>query len=177
MKPTLKKAWGHLKTINRHRHLVIRHCRKAGIFWQGLFHDLSKYTPTEFFAGIRYYSDGKKSPNEAQRLEFGYSLAWLHHKGRNLHHFEYWNDYNPSEGKVLPVPMPKNWMKELLCDRLAASKIYRGKNYTQAHPLDYFLKGKSRRFIAKETSDIIEYFLTVLAEQGEEQFFKELKKL
>ena len=83
--------WGHLSTITRHRHAVIRHCRKAGIFWQGLRHDLSKYSPTEFWQGVRYYEDGKRSPNEAEREAYGYSLAWMHHRGHNRHHFEYWS--------------------------------------------------------------------------------------
>ena len=43
-----QKFWGHLSTITRHRHKVIAHCARAGILWQGLRHDLSKYSPTEF---------------------------------------------------------------------------------------------------------------------------------
>ena len=76
--------WGHFCTITRHRHTVMRHCRRAGIFWQGLRHDLSKYSPTEFWQGVRYYQDGKRSPNEAEREALGYSLAWMHHKGRTV---------------------------------------------------------------------------------------------
>ena len=175
MKPSLKKAYFHLITITRHRHLVIKHCNKAGILWQGLFHDLSKYSPKEFLAGATYYTDGTKSPNEKEREIFGYSPAWLHHKGRNRHHFEYWTDYSKEAGKVIPVPMPKRFLKELLCDRVAASKIYQGKNYNDQHPLSYFLRGKDRRSINPETSQIIETFLTILSEQGEDAFFEELK--
>ena len=78
---------GHFRTITKHRHKVIKHCFKAGIGLQGLRHDLSKYSPTEFFNGVKYY-DGTRSPNELERLDRGYSKAWLHHKGRNKHHFE-----------------------------------------------------------------------------------------
>ena len=84
--------WGHFCTITRHRHTVMRHCRRAGIFWQGLRHDLSKYSPTEFWQGVRYYQDGKRSPNEAEREALGYSLAWMHHKGRNRHAVASWSD-------------------------------------------------------------------------------------
>ena len=83
----------HFVTITKHRHLVIKHCFKAGVFWQGLRHDLSKYSFTEFIPGMKYYA-GTHSPNETERAKFGYSLAWIHHKGRNKHHFEYWTDYN-----------------------------------------------------------------------------------
>ena len=86
---SLKGFFGHLRTINRHRHKVIAHCAKAGILWQGLRHDLSKYSPTEFIPGVKYFQ-GTRSPNEAERELNGYSLAWMHHKGRNRHHFEYW---------------------------------------------------------------------------------------
>lgn len=165
---------GHFKTITKHRHMVIRHCFKAGILWRGLLHDLSKYTPAEFCAGARFYK-GTRSPNEAEREEYGYSAAWLHHKGRNRHHFEYWTDYNPTTKCVGPVKMPIVFVKEMFCDRVAASKIYQGKNYTEGHPLEYFLRGKANRNIHPETSALLEEWLTMLAEQGEAATFKHIK--
>lgn len=165
----------HFRTITRHRHQVIAHCFKAGIGWQGLFHDLSKYTPTEFWVGARYYQ-GTRSPNEEERTRYGYSSAWLHHKGRNRHHFEYWTDYNPVERRVMPVKMPIKYVAEMFCDRLAASKIYRGKDYTEQHPLEYFLGGKPRRFIHPETSDLLERWLTIVAQQGEQAAFAEIRR-
>lgn len=70
----------HLHTVNRHRRLVRHYCFKLGLVWQGLTHDLSKYSPTEFWRGVKYYQ-GWRSPNDQERLENGVSLAWLHHKG------------------------------------------------------------------------------------------------
>ena len=64
----------HFRTITRHRHKVIAHCAKAGILWQGLRHDLSKYSPTEFIPGAKYYQ-GNRSPNEKERELYGYSKA------------------------------------------------------------------------------------------------------
>lgn len=78
----------HFCTITKHRHQVIKHCFKVGIGFQGLFHDLSKYSLFEFIPGVKNYQ-GTRSPNEAEREINGYSAAWLHHKGRNKHHFEY----------------------------------------------------------------------------------------
>lgn len=169
--------WGHLSTITRHRHAVIRHCRKAGIFWQGLRHDLSKYSPTEFWQGVRYYEDGKRSPNEAEREAYGYSLAWMHHKGRNRHHFEYWIDVDPAEKIYKPVKMPLRFLAEMFCDRVAASKIYRGEKYRDSDPLDYFLSRKPTRSIHPETSDMLEKLLRMLADQGEEVAFAYLREL
>ena len=172
---SIKGAWGHFKTITRHRHKVIQHAFKAGIGFQGLFHDLSKYKPAEFLAGAKYYTDGTRSPNEEERKLFGYSSAWLHHKGRNKHHFEYWTDYNPIIKQVAPVKMPKKYVIEMFCDRVAASKIYQGENYTDSHPIEYFERGKSRRAIHPETSDYIESLLIMLRDKGEKATFKHIK--
>lgn len=166
----------HFITITRHRHLVIAHCFRVGIGWQGLFHDLSKYSPAEFWAGARHYQ-GSRSPNEEERRLYGYSPAWMHHKGRNRHHFEYWTDYSPVAKKVMPVKMPLRFVAEMFCDRVAASKIYQGKKYTQAHPLDYFLRGKPRRTIHPETSDLLESWLTLLAQEGEQATFAEIRRM
>jgi len=171
---SLKGAFGHFKTITKHRHKVIAHCARAGILWQGLRHDLSKYSPTEFFAGAKYYQ-GTRSPNEAERELFGYSKAWLHHKGRNRHHFEYWFDYDPKTKMNAPVKMPLKYVIEMFCDRVAASKIYQGKNYTDKQPLEYFLRAKGRRVIHPETSDFLESLLVMLAEKGEKDTFDYIK--
>lgn len=165
---------GHLVTITRHRHTVIRHCAKAGILWQGLRHDLSKYSPTEFWQGMKNYA-GDRSPNEIEREEKGYSSAWLHHKGRNRHHFEYWTDYNPKERRIMPVKMPINYVAEMFCDRVAASKIYQGKNYADNYPYEYFMRGKATRAIHQETSDLLEEWLLMLKESGEEKTLRHIK--
>ena len=173
---TFKSTINHFKTITRHRHKVIAHCKKSGILWQGLFHDLYKYSPSEFWVGAKYYQ-GNKSPNEEERRLYGYSKAWLHHKGRNKHHFEYWYDYNPAAREYMPVPMPKKYIAEMFCDRVAASKIYQGENYTDQHPLAYFRRGGVKRPIHPDTSAIIEGLLITLAEQGEDAAFRKIRKM
>lgn len=172
----MNKLIGHFRTITKHRHAVIRNCRRAGILWQGLRHDLSKYSPTEFIPGVKYYV-GTRSPNELERMDKGYSAAWLHHKGRNRHHFEYWSDYNPVERKVGPVKMPLRYVIEMVCDRMAASKIYLGDKYTDASALEYFVHGKTHRVIHPETSDLCERLLTMLADEGEEKTFAYMRRL
>lgn len=155
---------------------MIIHCFRAGIGFQGLFHDLSKYSLTEFVPGARYYQ-GARSPNERERELFGYSLAWMHHKGRNRHHFEYWNDLNPETKMYEPVPMPIRFVKEMFCDRVAASKIYQGKNYTDQHPLQYFRRGNARKKMHKDTADLLEEWLVMLAEHGEGATFAHLRSI
>lgn len=172
----MNKLIGHFKTITKHRHAVIRNCRRAGILWQGLRHDLSKYSPTEFIPGVKYFV-GTRSPNELERADKGYSAAWLHHKGRNKHHFEYWSDYNPVERRVVPVKMPLRYVIEMVCDRMAASKIYLGDKYTDASALEYFMHGKTHRTIHAETSDLCEKLLTMLANEGEAKTFAYMRSL
>jgi hypothetical protein len=178
----MNRFFGHFKTITAHRRAVYRHAKKVGIPWQGLTHDLSKFSPAEFFVGVKYYT-GKRSPNEGERAAYGYSAAWLHHKGRNKHHFEYWTDCNPAERRVMPVKMPLKYCLEMLCDRVAASKTYLKDKYTDSHPLDYFRGGSASRSIHPETSALLESWLVMLKEKGEDEtlrylraYYKEHKK-
>lgn len=166
----------HLKVICHHRHLVIKHAAKAGIFWQGLGHDLSKFSPVEFFTGAKYFL-GNRSPNERERELFGYSSAWLHHKGRNKHHFEYWNDVNPKTKRYEPVKMPTKYLIEMFCDRVAASKTYQGENYTDEHPINYFLRGNARLSMHPDTAETLEMLLRMLAEKGEDETFKFIRQM
>lgn len=172
----MANAIGHFRTITKHRHKVIKHCFKAGIGFQGLRHDLSKYAPIEFLNGAKYY-DGSRSPNELEREDKGHSEAWMHHKGRNRHHFEYWTDYSPKFKKNMPVKMPLKYVIEMFCDRVAASKIYQGEKYTDEFPLQYFERGRDSRIIHPETSDLLEKLLVMLAEEGEEKTFAYIKNV
>ena len=168
--------FGHFYTITKHRHKVIEHCAKAGIFWQGLGHDLSKYSPAEFFVSAKYYT-GTKSPLHGERAAKGYSLGWMHHKGRNKHHFEYWTDINVQTHLYEPVKIPLQYVKEMFCDRVAASKIYQCKTYTDAYPLEYFQREKIVRYMHPETYVLMESLLVMLKEKGEKETFRYIKNL
>ena len=134
---------GHLRTILHHKKLVRHYCFKAGLYKQGIMHDWSKYSPTEFIQGVKYYQGGKRSPNYGEKIAKGYSSAWLHHKGRNRHHFEYWIDMaiDPHEG-LQGMPMPTRYIIEMFCDRIAASQNYNRDNYDDSFPLAYYEKNK-----------------------------------
>ena len=166
----------HFRTITEHRHKVIANCARAGILWQGLRHDLSKYTPTEFIPGAKYFQ-GTRSPNEQERELYGYSKAWMHHKGRNRHHYEYWNDYNPKTKQIENVKMPVRFVVEMFCDRVAASKIYNGKNYKDEDPYTYFLRVKGKKRMHPETEALLEKLLVMLKDKGEKYTFSYIKKM
>ena len=169
------KAWKHFKTITYHRWLVRQGCFRIGLYWQGLTHDLSKYSRTEFSVGAKYFQ-GVRSPNAAERDEKGYSEAWMHHKGRNRHHYEYWTDLNKQTRRYESVPMPRQYLAEMVMDRRAACMVYQGKNYHPGSELEYFMNSIERQQIHPQTRQELEYILTMLRDKGEQETFRFLKE-
>ena len=169
------KAWRHFVTITRHRWLVRQGCFRVGLYWQGLTHDLSKYSPTEFRVGVKYFQ-GDKSPNGAERNDKGFSEAWMHHKGRNKHHYEYWTDMSPVTRNYDAVPMPRKYLVEMVMDRRAACMVYQGEKYTDGSALEYFLKSRERALMHPQTRQELEYILTMLRNRGEADVFRYLKE-
>ena len=170
------KALAHFHTITKHKILVMKECFRVGLYRQGLLHDLSKYSPTEFRVGCKYYQ-GTRSPNNAEREDKGYSSAWLHHKGRNKHHYEYWIDYSLDGKHVLAgMKMPVRYVVEMFLDRIAASKVYNGDKYKDSDPIEYYMNGKAGELMHPETRALLEKLLHMLAEQGEEVTYRYIKK-
>ena len=159
----------HFMTITYHKYLVMKGCFAVGLYRQGLLHDMSKYSPSEFLVGARYFQ-GDRSPNNAEREAIGYSSAWLHHKGRNKHHYEYWCDYSSRvPGGILPVPMPDRYIAEMFMDRVAACKVYKKEAYTDCSPLEYYQMGKDPAPMHEYTREVLEKLLIMLAEKGEKE--------
>ena len=169
------KAWKHFCTINKHRWKVLCGCFRIGLYRQGLCHDLSKYSPTEFMQGARYFQ-GTRSPNAAEREDKGYSEAWMHHKGRNRHHYEYWTDMNRETKRYESIVMPRRYLVEMVMDRRAACMTYQGKNYRDDSALNYFQKSRERTLMHPQTSRQLGFILSMLAEKGERETFRYLKE-
>lgn len=160
----------HFRTVSEHRRMVRQGCFRVGLYLQGLTHDLSKYSPSEFFVGAKYYQ-GFRSPNNAEREKKGYSEAWMHHKGRNKHHYEYWTDYRSGkrdgeEHVIVPMRMPKKYLVEMYVDRVAASAIYNKGHYTCDMPLKYYKRGDYTNLIEEHTRAELENLLKMLAANG-----------
>ena len=169
------KAISHFRTITKHKMLVMKECFRVGLYKQGLLHDLSKYSWTEFRVGCHYYQ-GTRSPNNAEREEKGYSSAWLHHKGRNKHHYEYWIDYSLEGPNLLAgMKMPVNYVVEMFLDRIAASKVYLGDAYTSDAPLTYYENGRADELMHRDTRELLEKLLHMLADEGEEVTYKYIR--
>ena len=171
------KALEHLRTINHHKWLVMKHCFKVGLYKQGLLHDMSKYTPTEFLVGCRYYQ-GNRSPNNAERevpaiprpgsttragisttMNTGWITVWI-------------------PEKIVGQKMPIRYAVEMFMDRVAASKTYMGDRYTVSHPLKYYEQGAEKlgKMIHPETAALLRHLLEMLAEKGEEETFRYIRK-
>lgn len=173
------KVWKHFCTITNHKLLVMEGCFRLGLYKQGLMHDMSKYGPTEFIPGCKYYV-GYMSPNNFERQEKGYSSAWLHHKGKNKHHLEYWIDYSQGdssgEGKGLQgMKMPIKYVVEMFVDRVCASKNYQKDKYSDASALVYYNRSKDHYLLHPDTKALLEYMLEMLAKKGEKETFSFIK--
>jgi len=169
------KLWKHFATINKHRHLVRKSCFKMGLYWQGLTHDLSKYSPTEFFTGVKYFQ-GNRSPNAAERDDKGYSEAWMPHQGRNRHHYEYWTDMNKQTRHYESMPMPRKYLAEMVADRIAACKVYEKEGYTPASPLNYLHRSVEKDLLHPQIRQTLEFLLTMLKDEGEKETYRYIRK-
>ncbi len=159
----IKNIFGHLKTITEHKWVVFKLCVKAGIPLRGILHDLSKYSPTEFFESAKFYQGGKRSPITKAREVNGYSKAWLHHKGRNKHHIEYWCDLDLKEQPVIPF----KYCVEMVCDKLAAGMVYQKEKWTQDFELKYWEeKEKNRMVMNDKIRDFITEVFTEVSKNG-----------
>lgn len=160
----MSKFFKHLKLITKHRHQVFKLCCKCGLFWQGLVHDLSKFSRVEFWESVKYYT-GHHSPIAECRDQNGYSNAWIHHKNRNKHHIEYWYD---RENKI-QMNIPYKYAVECICDKIAATKCYKGKEYKPEMVLNHWLKWGSQAQTNDNMKAFFEKVFTDLVEFGEKQ--------
>ncbi len=167
----MQKTIKHIALVNKHRWIVFKLSIKAGIPLRGLLHDLSKYSPTEFFESIQYYN-GKRSPLHVAREKNGYSKSWLHHKGRNKHHLEYWEDISKN-GRIGVFP-PYKYIVEAICDKIAAGMVYQGKEWTKEEPYEYWSKLESKAPVEKHpaTMEFMNTVLKKVAEVGVDETLK-----
>ena len=146
-----------------------------GLFWQGLTHDLSKYSIKEL--SIAKYYNGSKSPHAACRDELGYSPSWLYHYHRQKHHWQYWLDIEDWPDAVKPIKMPYKYVIEMFCDFIGAGKAYNKGKWNEDMPWDYYEKAcKGKRLMHHESEYLLVKLLWNLKEQKSKAFFKWYKR-
>lgn len=174
----MNKYWEHFKTITKHKLYVTYFCFRCGFYTRGLLHDLSKYSPTEFFSSGKYWT-GNRSPIDNEKDDIGYSLAWQHHKGHNPHHWEYWID-NVGTRKNTPCRIPYEYVVEMICDWLAAGIVYSKQkpdfDKPYAGPREHYDKNKPYRIFHEDTQKLIEYFLGIIKDKGINEFIRVVKR-
>lgn len=160
----LKNTIAHFKKICVHKYWVAKYCFKCGLYWQGLVHDMSKFSPTEFWESVKYYQ-GTSSPITTAKEDQGYSLAWQHHKGRNPHHYEYWTD-RYDDGTVA-LQMPYKYVTELICDWLGAARAYLGSEFSYNKEWEWWCqKRDSQPKMHQQTMNFVDlvFYLLMLRE-------------
>lgn len=165
----MNKYLAHFKTICKHKAAVFLHCRKCGIWWQGITHDLSKFSPTEFFTSAKYFQ-GDRSPIEAEKEAIGYSNAWLHHKGHNKHHWEYWCDFEKN-GVPFPHRIPYKYIVEMICDWIGAGQVYDLDEWSTETPWNYYWGVRQDRHFHEDTEEFIVKFLKIIRDEGLDAFY------
>ncbi|MDO4487584.1 MAG: DUF5662 family protein [Eubacteriales bacterium] len=176
-KSIFERFFGHIKTVHVHKKHVRDGCFKIGLYRQGIMHDLSKYSPTEFFLSVKYWC-GTRSPNANDRRINGCSRAWLHHKGRNRHHFEYWIDFEgPPVNGFIGCKMPLKYVAEMVCDRRAACIAYHGKDYKQADAWNYYARNRKILVMHPDTRAVLERALILMRDESEEACFEFLRSI
>jgi hypothetical protein len=150
------KYWRHFKTISIHKWHVMKACFKVGLYWQGITHDLSKYSFTEFFTSSRYFQ-GDKSPIDAEKIKNGYSLAWQNHKAKNKHHWQYWTDFE--KGELVVLKMPPKYVAEMMCDWVGAGKAYNKGSWTIDNFRDWYVNHRDKIFLHTSTRGYLDLVL------------------
>ena len=161
----IKNIIGHIKTVTKHKWIVFKLACKAGIHWRGFWHDFSKFSPTEFGESIKYYV-GVHSPITEAKKDKGYSDAWLHHKGRNKHHLEYWIDFDAKP--VVPV-IPYKYAVEKVCDDLSAGMVYNGKNWKQDTQYNYYMLQREKVLVHPKIDNFLTEVFLQVKENGVKQ--------
>lgn len=155
---TWDKFFSHWKVVRKHRKYVRQHCFRAGLYRQGLLHDLSKYHPAEFFESVRYFT-GDHSPIDECKKDKGYSAAWMHHKSHNKHHREYWTD-NYDSGTTC-VKMPWKYALECFCDYLGAGQAYNNGIEDWRKEIKWYTSNRTKMKIHPDTLFLLDSFFVI----------------
>ena len=172
----MNKFFGHLKTVLKHKKNVAHYCFMCGLYKQGILHDMSKFSPTEFWESVKYWQ-GTRSPIDACKEDKGYSMAWFHHRGRNKHHWEYWMD--DFEKGCIPKKMPFKYAMEMICDYLGAGRAY-NKNFTMNDEYNWWLIKREKVKMHNDTFVFVDQLMAEMNMKGIETVLKDkdyMKKL
>ena len=143
----LKPYWAYFCYVFRHKVAVFKECWKLGLFWRGITHDLSKFSPAEFGAYARHFYDekGAKKPFDHQQdTSFDYALN--DHLRRESHHWQHWILLH-DDGVTKALPIPEKDRLEMLADWLSFGGYGRLKEWYQRNKGKMILHPETRAWI------------------------------
>lgn len=147
----MKVYFEYIKYILKHKYYVGVECFKRGLYWQGLIHDLSKFSSKEFVAYMNMYTRPKITGIKVtQRVKIDFNKAWLNHIHNNPHHWEYW----VLDGE--PLDMPDKYIKEMVCDWVGAGMAIHG----EPNPNKWYKLNESAIILTAATKAKVEFLLT-----------------
>lgn len=150
--------WKYFAYVIRHKWFVFVAGLRVNVsFVQLLMHDLSKFSPAEFFAYAEYFNGEKND-----RTEQAFKVAWNNHQKYNKHHWQHWVLINDSdEPKITPLVMPVKYADEMVADWMGAGRAITGK--WEVH--EWYAKSKEKIILHPATRDYVEFVLQTLKEE------------
>jgi len=159
----------YLSYVIRHKWFVMLACWSEGLYWQGITHDLSKFSPSEWFAYAEYFY-GNLIPRSELAGDFRYTyiktkewhqdrfdLAWLSHQHQNNHHWQNWI-LREDDGETKALPMSPKARLEMVCDWRGAGRA-QGHGNQWSQTLGWYSTNQHRIILHPDTREWVERFL------------------
>lgn len=151
------KHWLYLSYVLRHKWFVMLACFRRGLIWQGIFHDLSKFTPGEWIPYANFfYGPRSKTRTQTEGERVAFDTAWLRHQHRNPHHWQHWV-LREDNGGTKTLPMPLRYIKEMLADWEGAGRAITGK----VEYVSWYMKNRSNILLHPDTERQVHLMLGV----------------
>lgn len=161
----------YFKKLLKHKFFVLYYgirYTKAPV-WNLIVHDWSKFLPYEYKRYKAYFTS-EKTQEVVKEFDYG----WLSHQNNNKHHWEYWitrSGHAASDRSIdeyYPLDIPEKYIREMIADWMAASRIYTGKIPKMDGSWDWFEKNWSiiTNNVTEKTRDKIEEILFDLTKRN-----------
>lgn len=176
------KHFRYLKYVLRHKWFVLLKCIDFGIGWRGIVHDISKFSPSEWFPYVDKFYGGpweKYSDRHGDARNFpGYKYtqewvderfrtAWLHHQRRNPHHWQYWVLRN-DDGTIVCLEIPRKCALEMVADWWGAGRAIKthhdGGEYDELQ--EWYAKNRDKIMLHDNTREFVEEIVSGLYEMA-----------
>jgi len=149
----MKRYINYLKYFLRHKWFVFRAGRYLMVSPRRLLlHDMSKLKPREFFAYAHCFYD--ENGNNRYEESINFDIAWNYHQKDNPHHWQYWVLLEDS-GKTKPIPMPSEYIEEMVADWAGAGKAIHGRWEVS----EWYEKNKHKMNLHPSTSEYVDILL------------------